>query len=355
MDRPQDVYAVIGGSGLIGRQIVDKLKARGDTVFVLDVTQRHDDVPFHHVDVTNKDGLRDTLKRCGATCVFHLASPHAGTARAEVFWKVNVEGTKNVIAASVEAGVRKLIYTSSSGVVFNGKPLNGVDETYPFPAKHMDVYMETKAKAEELVLAANGKDGLLTVAIRPCGVFGPGDRQLMQGLATAFDRGQTGTQIGDNTNLVDWTYVANVAQGEILAADKVDLPVTDPSMAVAGEVFFITNDEPWRFWDFTHKIWDKLYELYPGHQARPEPRVIPAGLGMVFAACSEFIAWLLKKPPIFTRFNVIFMSTPRWYNVSKAKRVLGYKPEVSVDEGIMLVLNWWKSEYPDKPSDVVKD
>jgi sterol-4alpha-carboxylate 3-dehydrogenase (decarboxylating) len=85
---------------------------------------------------------------------------------------VNYEGTKIVIAAAQSVGVAKLVFTSSSGVVFTGENLIDVDERIPFPEVHMDAYNETKAKAEELVLAANGKMGLLTVALRPSGIFG---------------------------------------------------------------------------------------------------------------------------------------------------------------------------------------
>lgn len=83
-----------------------------------------------------------------------------------------MEGTKSVIAAAQSLGVRKLVYTSSAGVVFHGEDLIDVDERLPFPEVPMDAYNETKAKAEEMVLEANGKQGLLTVALRPSGIFG---------------------------------------------------------------------------------------------------------------------------------------------------------------------------------------
>jgi len=83
-----------------------------------------------------------------------------------------VDGTKAVIAAAVECGVRKLVYTSSAGVVFNGADLTDVDERLPPPERPMDAYNESKAKAEEAVIEANGKGGLLTVALRPAGIFG---------------------------------------------------------------------------------------------------------------------------------------------------------------------------------------
>jgi sterol-4alpha-carboxylate 3-dehydrogenase (decarboxylating) len=90
----------------------------------------------------------------------------------EIYWKVNVDGTKAVIAAVQSHGVKKLVYTSSAGVVYNGEDLIDVDERLEYPEVPMDAYNETKAEAEKLVLAANGVNGLLTVAIRPAGIFG---------------------------------------------------------------------------------------------------------------------------------------------------------------------------------------
>ena len=107
----------------------------------------------------------------GTTCIIHTASPPHGLDPA-IYWKVNVEGTKAVIAAAVASHVKKLVYTSSAGAIFNGQNIIDVDERLPFPEKPLDAYNESKAKGEELVLAANGKDGLLTVALRPAGIFG---------------------------------------------------------------------------------------------------------------------------------------------------------------------------------------
>lgn len=85
----------------------------------------------------------------------------------------------------------------------------------------MDGYNETKAVAEKMVLDANNEsEGFLTIALRPAGIFGPGDRQLVPGLRSVAKLGQSKFQIGDNNNLFDWTYVGNVADAHVLAAQK---------------------------------------------------------------------------------------------------------------------------------------
>lgn len=186
----RDAFLVIGGSGFLGRHIVDALLARGDPVAVFDIVQRYDDTPFYPGDISDQAQVSDAIKKVfsflyhflsflslsffqsGATCIIHTASPTAGLQDPALYWKVNVDGTKAVIAAAKENKVPKLVYTSSAGVVFNGQDLIHVDERIPLPEKPLDAYNESKAKAEELVLAANGTDGLLTVALRPAGIFG---------------------------------------------------------------------------------------------------------------------------------------------------------------------------------------
>lgn len=146
---------------------------------------------------------------------------------AEIYKKVNITGTQTVIDACVALDVPKLVYTSSAGVVYSGEEnLVDVDERMDFPEVPLDAYNATKAVAEDLVLKANGKGGLKTCAIRPAGIFGPGDRQALPGFVKVMENKQTRFQIGDNTNLFDWTYVGNVAHAHLLAADRLDREIS---------------------------------------------------------------------------------------------------------------------------------
>ncbi|KAK1231161.1 erg26, C-3 sterol dehydrogenase [Marasmius sp. AFHP31] len=440
----KDNYLVIGGSGFVGRHIVQQLLNRGDTVSVLDIVQRYHDVPFYSADISDQEQVASALRKSGATCIMHTASPPAGLSDPALYWKVNVDGTKAVIAAAQQCGVRKLVFTSSAGVVFNGKDLVNVDERLPFPDQPMDAYNDSKAKAEEAVLAANGKDGLLTVALRPAGIFGPGDRQVMAGLYRVFEDKKTHFQIGDNTNLFDWTYVGNVAHAHLLAADRLETPppapplgpleklpadipdlteaelemvttslppidltvghrriptsnarplgpyVTPPPNAeqllktfqsleetsnrpvtrtrfdymsehslarsklsnpemhplqVAGQAFFITNGEPCYFWDMPRCIWRKLDAMFPGHLTSRRRMVLSSSVGLAVAWASEWWGWVVGKEPALTKFKVTYSCVNRWHNIEKARRVLGYEPQVGLQEGVDLMFEWWRSEY----------
>ncbi|KAF8908903.1 C-3 sterol dehydrogenase [Gymnopilus junonius] len=436
MASENNVYMVIGGNGFLGRHIVQQLLDRGDLVSVFDIVERYNDVQFYAGDITDQESIASALRKSGTTCIIHTASPHATLNNPALFHKVNVEGTKTIIAAAVETGVRKLVFTSSAGVAFNGADVIDADERVSFPKVPMDAYNDTKAKAEVAVLEANGKGGLLTVALRPSGIFGPGDRQAMSGLYQVYERGQTHFQIGDNTNLFDWTYVGNVARAHLFAADKLDnqppapplsalekIPMTvdevpplndaeqallnfpvlpidittghhqiptcearplgpyvtpppnaekiaaafeDPNyertprpvlrtrfdqlsepalkraklsrpdvhpLQVAGQVFFITNGEPTYFWDF------------PRMRSPRGIIKLPKSVGLAAATGSEWFGWLTGKDVTFTKFKVTFSCATRYHNIEKARRVLGYEPEVGIEEGVKRMVEWWYADY----------
>lgn len=249
-----------------------------------------------------------------------------------------------------------------------------------------------------------------TLSFRPCR---PGDNQLIPGYAEAFKEGKAHYQIGDNTNLFDFTYVGNVAYAHILAAqklipppvapdeDKVDeiinrslpsidattgkhrIPTSDarplgpyvdpppnadallaafndtsyvesrpvartrydqfskqalerselPPLQVAGQAFFITNGEPVYFWDFSRALWR---EMALGKYPTKGFTVLPRTVGLTFATMVEWWGWLTGTEPVFTRYRVTYSCSNMYYNIEKARRLLGYEPQVGLEEGIKL-------------------
>ncbi|GAA6019613.1 hypothetical protein JCM10207_006943 [Rhodosporidiobolus poonsookiae] len=416
-------YLVVGGEGFLGSNMVKMLLARypNSTVSSLDLVQRHfpDQLAagqpkwtFYSADLTSLDSLAGAIRQAGATTVFHTASPWTGSG-ADVCEKVNVTGTQTVVDACVQEGVKKLVFTSSAGTVYNGFDLINVDERMPFPEEKdiLDPYNATKARAEEIVLKANGKGGLLTVALRPAGIFGPGDRQAIPGVMEVLKSGKTKFQVGSNENLFDWTYVDNVVHAHLVAAERlgqsvplsvldarthaVDLTVPrrklptsnfrpesllakekelDPSfqndphgdapllaarnkfdqyypdtvtstldlnekgeIPIAGQAFFITNGEPVPFWDFPRAVW----AAYNGHV--PSFTVpLPAFVGLAIAGIAEAVMGLLGKTPNMTKGKIVYSTVNRFYNVEKARRILGYEPIVGLEEGIKRAVAWYK-------------
>ncbi|OBZ78021.1 Sterol-4-alpha-carboxylate 3-dehydrogenase, decarboxylating [Grifola frondosa] len=314
-----DSYLVIGGGGLLGHHIVELLLARGEpSVAVFDVVAASFDsrVQVFAGDILDVQRLTEVVKSCAATCIIHTAAILQGPSR-QVQFQVNVTGTENVIKVALACGVTKLVYTSSASVVFDGRDQNGIDETLPYPEKFFDTYNETKAIAETAVLKANGQDGLNTASLRVAGLFGPGDRVTIPAFMEVLERGRTGSQIGDNTNLFDWTYIKNAAYAHLLAADRLD-PAHPKHALVAGQAFFISNGEPRPWWDFPRAIWKAA-----GH--------VPNRT--------------IGTQPFLSRFRVTYVCTARWCNITKARKALDYEPIVSLDDGIQETVKWWKENH----------
>lgn len=158
---------VTGGAGFLGGYIVEALRARGDEVVVLSRRNGCD----------LRDRAACTRALAGADRVFHVAAQVGVWGPWRDFYETNVVGTENVLEACRANRIPRLIFTSTPSVVFDGLDHRGVDESYPYAEKWLSPYPHSKKLAEERVLAANGRDGLLTVALRPHLIWGKGDRK----------------------------------------------------------------------------------------------------------------------------------------------------------------------------------
>jgi len=218
-----------------------------------------------------------------------------------------------------------LVFTSSCSVVYDGSPLRNVDESVSV-TKHLEDYSHTKFIGEQLVLEANSET-LKTCSLRLAGLFGPGDRQNLPGFLGSFDKGQSSTAIGSNENLFDFTYIENAAYAHILASDKLDT-----SHRVCGEAFFITNGTPVPFFNNARK-----FLVYFGAE-NSFYRHLPFGVALIIAHIVTFIVNLLspirKIAWTLTPFVVYNATADRYFDISKARKFLGYEPLYSLEEGI---------------------
>jgi len=201
-----------------------------------------------------------------------------------------------------------------------------------------------QAAAEELVLAANRQEPykLLTAAIRPSGIIGEGDTMVTYQMLKIYREGRTGVQVGSNDNLFDFTYVENVAYAHLLAAKALLLTAESDTVPseherVDGEAFFITNDSPVYFWDFARAIWAAAGSPHGTEHVW----VLPRGIGIVLGFLSEMFFTIIRKPPTFNRQRIVFSCMTRYFDISKAKSRLGYKPLVSLDEGVRRSVKWF--------------
>jgi len=193
-----------------------------------------------------------------------------------------------------------------------------------------------QAYAETAVLEANrNPENFLTCAIRPAGIIGEGDVQTLPKMVTAFRKGQTKFQVGDNNNLFDFTYVENIAHGHVLAliallqTQKMSTKPLDTER-VDGEAFFITNGEPVYFWDFARAVWHEAGDRLPLSSVWH----LSADTAWAIGTVLEWAFWVMGKTPNLTRAQVRYSSMSKYHNINKAKSRLGYEPLVSLDEGI---------------------
>jgi nucleoside-diphosphate-sugar epimerase len=258
----------------------------------------------------------------GVDAIIHSAGRVGAWGRVEDYYETNVRGTDNVLAACELNGIDKLVLTSSPSVVHNGTDLEGVDESAPYATHFSSAYAQTKALAEQRVLAANSAQ-LATVALRPHFVWGPGDPNLLPRILGRARRGQL-RLIGEVAKKIDTVYVDNAAEAHVLAVEK--LAIGSP---ISGKIYFISQGEP-----ITHEALVNSWLKADGFP--PETRHMPLGLARFLGATLESIYSTLgisSEPPL-TRFLVEQLSTSHWFNIDAARRDLGYSPRVSMAEGL---------------------
>lgn len=326
---------VTGGGGFLGRYIVEKLIARGDFVRVLGRNRYPEleklGVETVQADLRNPSAMTRACEKIDV--VFHVAALPAIWGKWQDFYGINVEGTKNVLAGCRAQGVSKLVYTSTPSVVFDQSDLRNIDESYPYPKNYNCYYPQTKAMAERAVIAANGRDGLLTAALRPHLVWGPRDNHLIPRVLQRAKAGELFI-VGDGLNKVDITYVENAAAAHLQAADH--LRAGSP---VGGQVYFISQGEPVLLWDFLNQLLERM-EIPKVTKAISyrTARSLGAVLEMVHTLFS------LSAEPRMTRFLAAQLAKSHYFDISKAKRDFGYSPRVSIAEGLERLVNFIRQQ-----------
>jgi nucleoside-diphosphate-sugar epimerase len=326
------IALVTGGGGFLGRAIVERLLARGDHVRSFARGEypelTHMGVETLRGDLTDAEAVKAACRGCEV--VIHAAARPGIWGKYKDYYETNVRGTQNIIQACCTQGVTRLVYTSSPSVVFTGGNMEDTDESAPYPPHFHSNYSETKALAEQEVLAANGTE-LRTLALRPHLIWGPRDPHIVPRLVTRARAGQL-CQVGDGANRVDSTYIDNAADAHLLAADAL---LNNP--AAAGRAYFITNGEPRPLWELINRIIGAAG--LPPVKRRISRRTARA-IGGVFEGVYAVLR--IRVEPRMTRFLVDELATSHWFNLTAARRELGYEPRVSIDEGLQRLAAWFR-------------
>ena len=319
---------VTGGGGFLGSAIVRRLVDRGDRVRSL--SRRH----YPELESLSVEQFRGDIsdsaivaQACeGVDIVYHVAAKPPPWGKYKDYYQSNVVGTENVIGACQRKNVGRLVYTSTPSVVFDGTDKEGADESLPYPAKHNAYYPATKAMAEQKVIKA-AAHSLGTVALRPHQIWGPRDPHFVPRLMA---RAKELKQIGDGKNLVDTTYIDNAADAHLLAADRL---AQNPT--ISGNKYFISQDDPIPAWEMINAI------LKTGG-LEPVSGKVSYRTAWIIGAVLEFSYRLLglSKEPKMTRFLADAVAKPHWFDISAAKRDLGYVPRIGTTEGLRRLEQW---------------
>jgi nucleoside-diphosphate-sugar epimerase len=327
---------VTGGGGFLGRAVVEQLIDRGDSVRSL-ARREYPDLRAMGVEVLRGDiGDADAVRAACLDCdaVIHVAAKAGVWGGYREYYEPNVRGTENVIAACRAAGGGRLVYTSTPSVVFDGRDMAGVDESAPYPKRFFNHYGATKAAAERAVLAANGGD-LRTLALRPHLIWGPGDTQLLPRFVAQQRAGKL-RRLGRGEHLIDTTYIDDAARAHVLALDALQ---DNPN--AAGRAYFISQGEP-------IPLWHMINGMLAAAGCGPVTRVVPPFVGCAAGAILEGVHALfgLKTEPRMTRFVAHILTAAHWFDISAARRELGYEPRVTIGEGLARLKEWIDREKP---------
>ncbi|HZV03651.1 MAG TPA: NAD-dependent epimerase/dehydratase family protein [Gemmataceae bacterium] len=324
---------VTGGGGFLGTAVVRRLRERGDQVHSFSLSHHAEldslGVTQHQGDIADPTAV--SRAAAGCDIVFHIAAKTGVGGRFRNYYRTNVLGTANVLAACRHHGITRLVYTSSPSAVFDGRDMAGVDESVPYPTHYDAAYPKTKAIAERMVLRANSAS-LATASLRPHLIWGPGDNHLIPRILARARAGRL-RRLGTESKLIDSVYIDNAADAHVLAADRLT-----PGSPIAGKVYFITQGEPIPLWDLVNRI---LHAAGLGPVTRSIPPRLAYGMGWLLEMI--YAMFRPQEEPPMTRFVARELTTAHWFDITAAKRDLGYEPKVSLEEGLRRLALWLRS------------
>ncbi len=327
---------ITGATGLLGGHLIRELQQRGEHIRALVLPVENADglvqreVEVVRGDITDASTLPAAVK--DIDLIFHLAGMMGVWRPLSDYRLVNVNGSENLYKAAQVAGVRRFVHTSSHTVygLGYGRFMTESDPLRPDP----DPYSITKAEGDRLIRRLMLNSDMETVILRPGTFFGPGDRLHFGRMAQKTKNGRA-MLIGRGDNALPFCYVSDVVQGFLLAAYHENAP---------GNVYNITNDQPMT----QLEMYDAIADAVGGVHPKIHLPYLPTYYGSLVT--ERVIARVTHTKPILTELGALMFGSDNRHSVEKARRELGFEPQVSLLEGIKLSAVWFNGGGMEQPS-----
>jgi dihydroflavonol-4-reductase len=314
---------VTGGTGFLGRAIVKRLLAEGRDVKALARSARSaqalDELGAEPVrgDVLDLEALTSAMRGCDL--VYHAAGANAFCLRdPSPMFRINVEGSQAVVRAAAQAGVRRIVYTSSAATLGEASGTVGTEDS-PHRGWFLSNYERSKFEAERAVLGAARETGVEIVSVNPASVQGPGRATGSARLLLDYVNGRLKAVVDSRLSLVD---IDDSTEGHLLAAAKGE----------PGERYVLSGA--------TLSVREGLALVARVAGIERPLRTLPPSLAMAAAATAEAVAWIRRESPHICRELARTLIHGHAYDGSKATRALGlrYTP---VEETLRRTIDWW--------------
>jgi dihydroflavonol-4-reductase len=319
---------VTGASGFTGGQLSQFLAGRGDDVRAL-VRRRGraaalnlSGIEIVEGDLTDRESLRRAM--AGVDVVYNIAALYrdAGLPTAQ-YRAVNATAVGTIVEVAQATGAKRVVHCSTVGVHGDIKTPPANEDA---PLAPGDIYQETKLEGERLGREAAARVGMELVIARPTGIYGPGDRRLFK----VFGKIATGrfVMLGPGTHFYHVTYIDDLNEGFRLCA-------TVP--AAAGRTYILGGGEVTTLRELVARTAEVA-----GLSA-PRVRLPVWPFWLLGAACEAVFVPLGMSPPIYRR-RVDFFRKSRAFDITRARRELGFNPAVGLREGIRRTLEWYREQ-----------
>jgi nucleoside-diphosphate-sugar epimerase len=322
---------VTGATGFLGKHLTETLVEKGKEVraLVRDMAKAHRlkelGVELCSGDLCDPSSLFSAAQ--GVEIVYHCAGRVDEWGEKELFYKANVEGTRNLLEAALKNGC-KVVHTSSLTVLALHKSPKPIDETFPYASKVVDFYTETKRRGEKIALEYSQGKGLPVTIVRPGLIWGPGDTKTLPRLIDILKKKRMFLVNGGKNHLT-LSYCSNVVDGLILAGQS----------GASGRVYHITDGEKVTAKDYFCAL-ARLFQL------PPPSTTVPFSLALLVVFLMGIQARLTRRedPPLFTLYGLYLLTHDLDVDLSRARTELGYRPKIGFSEGIKKMEEWIREE-----------